>query len=74
MLSSFCRHLRDKKMYVPAQSFRANNNDTENATDANAPVFTHCWCNKTMCEIGADDQRVTARDCADATRACYESR
>jgi hypothetical protein len=60
-----CRYLRTKKMYVPAQEGAA----FSNKFDPNS--FSHCWCNRTMTEIGEDDKLVSYRACLSPERRCY---
>lgn len=60
-----CRHLRTKKLYVPAYGQSA----LQPRQDMGAS--SHCWCNRTMMEIGADDGLVSLRKCADVQRSCY---
>jgi len=61
-----CRHLRTKKMYVPAQEDAA----FSEKFDPNS--FSHCWCNRTMTETGDDDRLVSFRTCSDPQRRCYK--
>jgi hypothetical protein len=63
-----CRHFRNKKMFISTQAASALSLDF----DPNASAY--CWCNKTMTEIGTDDELVNLCACADACRACYEPR
>jgi hypothetical protein len=56
-----CRHLRTKKMYIPAD-------DSVPASEHSQPA--HCWCNVTMTEVGADDRQVRLELCRPG-RACY---
>ncbi|HEV3410086.1 MAG TPA: hypothetical protein VG095_07320, partial [Chthoniobacterales bacterium] len=60
-----CRHLRTKKMYVPAQEEAA----FSDKFDPNS--FNHCWCNRTMTEIGEDDRLVSFRGCTNPQRRCF---
>jgi len=62
-----CRYFRNKKMYIPAQE----ENAFSEKFDPNA--FSHCWCNKTMTEVGADDNLVTFRTCSSRERRCYKA-
>ena len=34
--------------------------------------FSHCWCNRTMTEVGGDDNLVSFRGCSSAMRPCYQ--
>ena len=61
-----CKYFRNKKMYVPDQEGTA----FSAKFDPNA--FSHCWCNKTMTEVGVDDNLVTFRNCCSAERICYK--
>lgn len=64
--TDLCKHLRTKKMYVPAL-----------AEEPLAPPFEeagqtgHCWCNRTLTEVGPDDQAVGTRVCTGG-RSCFE--
>ena len=60
-----CRHLRTKKMYVSAHEESA----FSDKFDPNS--FSHCWCNCTMTEVGADDRLVSFRGCTSPERTCY---
>ncbi len=62
-----CRFLRTKKMYIPAQAERAL---VERDYPAESP---HCWCNKTMIELGSDDLPVSIKDCANPKRNCHQN-
>ena len=61
-----CRFLRNKKMYVPGQQLVA----FDEAPDPNGII--HCWCNRTMSDLGVDDELVSFEDCSEPTRICYE--
>ncbi len=62
--ASLCRHLRNKRMFVPEQA------DTAVAPlDQNDESFY--WCNKSLGALGADDDRVHPCLCR-AGRACHE--
>ena len=60
-----CRHLRTKKLYVPSLSAEALQDKQQ------AGASAHCWCNKTMTEIGFDDKRVSVATCSPSDRDCY---
>ena len=62
-----CRYLRTKKMYVSVQEDAA----FSNKFDPNS--FSHCWCNRTMTEIGLDDKLVSFRGCSTSGRRCYQA-
>jgi hypothetical protein len=32
----------------------------------------HCWCNRTMAEVGPDDRQVGSQKCCDSSRSCFE--
>jgi hypothetical protein len=53
-------------MYVPAQEATA----FSEKFDPNS--FSHCWCNKTLTEIGMDDDLVTFTKCSTPERRCYK--
>ena len=60
-----CACLRSKKMYVPAQ-------EDEVFADADEPARAgHCWCNRTLSEIGPDDNLAGVEACSPA-RSCFE--
>ena len=40
--------------------------------DEESGAAGYCWCNHTMREIGEDDRLVSATDCANPERSCYE--
>jgi hypothetical protein len=53
-------------MYIPAQEhevFSATGEELEN--------IGHCWCNRTMAEVGPDDRQVSAPDC-NRSRSCFQ--
>ena len=54
-------------MYVPGQERLAF------SAEPDAGCFNHCWCNRTMTEVGLDDDLVTPGGCSSATRSCYEA-
>jgi hypothetical protein len=63
-----CKHFRTKKMYIPAQAhevFAA----AEGRTDADP--CGHCWCNRTLSEVGGDDQLAGLEVC-NPSRSCFE--
>ncbi len=61
-----CRHLRTKRMYIPALAEGALDLDQ----DANDQSFY--WCNKTLSALGVDDAPVHLCTCQPG-RACHES-
>ena len=61
-----CRHLRTKKMYIPAQA------DEVFAKGADAAESSgHCWCNRTLTEVGLDDKLAGLKDCS-PSRSCFQ--
>jgi hypothetical protein len=65
-LSNLCRHLRTKKMYIPALAEEAFSHDSPES-----PGASHCWCNRTMSETGPDDRPIGAQECKGG-RSCFE--
>jgi hypothetical protein len=62
-----CRHLRTKKMYVPAQA------DEVFSKEAGETGYCgHCWCNRTLSEVGFDDRPVNISAC-NPSRSCFEA-
>lgn len=62
-----CKHLRTKKMYIPAQAdevFAA-------AASGEGEACCHCWCNRTLTEVGLDDRLAGLHIC-NPTRSCFE--
>jgi len=66
MNPNFCKHLRTKKMFIPAQA-----DEVFSATREQFASIGHCWCNRTMSEVGPDDRQVSAENCSRA-RSCFE--
>ncbi len=64
--TNVCRHLRTKKMYIPAQADEVL--AQENGEFTQSP---HCWCNRTLTETGPDDKQVGLQPCS-RSRACFE--
>ncbi|PTY00872.1 hypothetical protein DB346_14785 [Verrucomicrobia bacterium LW23] len=60
-----CRHLRTKRMFIPAQADGALDVESER----NDRAFY--WCNITLSEMGCDDDRVHTRLCL-SHRSCYQ--
>ena len=60
-----CKHLRNKKMYIPALADEAFTHDLEGGHS------NHCWCNCTQTETGPDDRQVSPQLCK-AGRSCFE--
>ena len=64
--ANVCRHLRTKKMYIPAQADEVFAESGEDAGHCG-----HCWCNKTLAEVGLDD-RVAGIKACNPSRSCFE--
>ena len=65
--NNVCKHLRTKKMFIPAEAdevFPAAGAEAERAAG-------HCWCNRTLSEVGADDRQVSI-DISNPSRTCFE--
>jgi hypothetical protein len=65
--TNVCKHLRTKKMYIPAEAdevFPAAGTEPEHAAG-------HCWCNRTLSEVGLDDRQVSIPIC-NPSRTCFE--
>jgi hypothetical protein len=67
MNPNFCKNLRTKRMYISAQQ-----DEVFNATGEELDNIGHCWCNRTLSEVGPDDRQVSARHCG-KNRSCHES-
>ena len=66
MNQNFCRHLKNKSMYVMA--------DVEEALAENedgSGSGSHCWCSLTQTVVGPDDRPVQTDKCQPG-RSCYE--
>jgi hypothetical protein len=63
-----CRFLRSKTMYIPQVGEVEAIAPTKDAT---ADAACHYWCNRTLTEVGFDDQPVH-RDVCRPGRACFE--
>ena len=60
-----CKHLRTKKLFIPELEQDAlKKRKTIGATE-------HCWCSKSMTEVGLDDRRVALDLCSRSDRQCY---
>lgn len=66
MTANFCKHLRTKKMYIPALE-----HEVHSPTGEELAHIGHCWCNRTMAAVGPDDRQVGAQNCA-RHRNCFE--
>ena len=64
--ATVCKHLRTKKMYVPALAEGAFAQEEDESAHS-----SHCWCNCTLTETGPDDRSVNPQNCA-AGRSCFE--
>jgi len=60
-----CRHLRTKRMYIPALAEGALSLEQ----DTNDQSFY--WCNKTLSALGKDDAPVSVCSCQPG-RSCHE--
>jgi hypothetical protein len=65
MNAPLCKHLRTKKMFMPAE---AEDVFAELAEPHAEPLF---WCNCTQCSVGPDDKPAHTRICL-PDRQCYE--
>ena len=54
-------------MYIPAQA-----HEISSASGEQLDEIGHCWCNRTMSEVGPDDRQVGARLCNNKERPCFE--
>jgi len=61
-----CRHLRTKRMYIPALAENAL--DSESHRDDQA----FYWCNKSLSALGRDDEQVHPCSCQPG-RSCHEA-
>lgn len=61
-----CRHLRTKKMFIPALADEVLASANPDAGDS-----SHCWCNCTLTETGPDERPVGRETCTHA-RSCFE--
>lgn len=61
-----CRHLRTKKMYIPEQADEVFAVSGDQLTH-----HGHCWCNRTLAEVGFDDRQVGLQIC-NPSRECFE--
>lgn len=64
-----CIFLRTKKLYTHDAS--AWNQLLED--EAGIGEGPHCWCNKTMVDLGPDDIPVTVKSCSSGKRKCYQA-
>lgn len=53
-------------MYIPAQE-----HEVFSASGEQLASIGHCWCNRTMAEVGPDDRQVSAPNC-NRVRSCFE--
>jgi hypothetical protein len=61
-----CKHFRTKKLYVPALA-----HEVFEAKDDEMDQCGHCWCNRTLSEVGVDDRLADLRSC-NPGRSCFE--
>jgi hypothetical protein len=66
MNQNFCRHLRNKHMFMGMTREEAFA-DRQGA-DA---IPCHCWCNLTQTVVGADDRPASKQTCI-SSRRCFE--
>ena len=64
--SNCCKHLRTKKLYIPEQA-----DDVFAVADDQFTHHGHCWCNRTLSEVGFDNQQVGVQIC-NPSRSCFE--
>ncbi len=64
--SNVCRHLRTKKMFIPELAHKVYAQEHGAFTDS-----AHCWCNRTLAEVGPDDKQVSIQICS-PERRCFE--
>jgi hypothetical protein len=63
-VTSPCRHLRSKGMYVHTDGYGEDTNqDYDN---------TAYWCLKSMHNFGPDDELVGRPECSNPSRTCYQ--
>jgi hypothetical protein len=53
-------------MYIPAQADQVFAQEGDQFTH-----HGHCWCNRTLSEVGFDDQQVGVQIC-NPSRSCFE--
>ena len=53
-------------MFIPAQADEVFATDDEQLTHSG-----HCWCNRTLSEVGRDDKQVCVQLC-NPSRSCFE--
>lgn len=64
--SQVCKHLRTKKLFIPAQADEVFAQENGVFTDTSP-----CWCNRTLTEVGPDDKQVSLQICS-SLRRCFE--
>jgi hypothetical protein len=64
--SNVCKHLRTKKMFIPELADASFARENGVFTDT-----SHCWCNRTLAEVGPDDKQVSVQICCPG-RKCFE--
>jgi hypothetical protein len=65
-MAESCKNLRTKKMFIPHPEPNTEPTGTEPAGGS-----SHFWCNRTLTEVGADDQPVHP-SCCKPGRRCFE--
>jgi hypothetical protein len=60
-----CAFLRTKKMYIPAQADEVFQDQFESNRSE------HCWCNRTLGEVGPDERLAGIEACS-PQRPCFE--
>ncbi len=65
MNKPICKHLRTKRLFIPALAADAF------SLEEDPHEVVQCWCNKTMTELGRDDRHVSYEDCSDEKRSCF---
>jgi hypothetical protein len=53
-------------MYIPAQA-----DEVFSATGEAVDCAGHCWCNRTLTEVGLDDKLAGLQDC-NPSRSCFQ--
>ncbi|HEY0944349.1 MAG TPA: hypothetical protein VGD81_03750 [Opitutaceae bacterium] len=59
-----CRYFRTKRMYLPPSDML-----DPYSPELAAPAY--CWCNKTLTELGADEELAGEVACCRPGRPCY---
>ena len=69
MIPPACQHLRTKNMFIPALAAAEFTPQSEEPSTCSPCYY---WCNRTLTEIGPDDQGVDPQLCQ-AQRGCFEA-